>query len=35
LEGNAVIGHHTAKVLDQINHFKKCQAIHLSSETAQ
>jgi hypothetical protein len=35
LEGDMVIGHHTAKVFDKIVHFKKCQAIYLSSETVQ
>jgi hypothetical protein len=35
LEGDVVVGHHTAKVLDKINHFKKCQIITLSFETAR
>jgi hypothetical protein len=26
LEGDMVVRHHTAKVFDQINHFKKCHA---------
>ena len=35
LEGDLVIGHHAAKVFDQIGHFKKCHAMHLFFETAQ
>ena len=30
-----IIGHHTAKIFDQIGHFKKCHAMHLFFETAQ
>jgi hypothetical protein len=35
LEGDMVIGHHAAKVLDQIDHFKKCHAMYLFFETAR
>jgi hypothetical protein len=35
LEGDMVIGHHTAKVFDKIGDFKKCHAMHPFFETVQ
>ncbi len=35
LEGDMVVGHHTAKVFDKIAHFKKCHAMHPFFETVQ
>jgi hypothetical protein len=35
LEGDMVVGHHTAKVFDKFIHFKKCHAMHPFFETVQ
>jgi hypothetical protein len=35
LEGNMVIGHHTAEVFHEIDHFEKCHAMYPFFETAQ